>query len=224
MDQRPVASTGETPESGPRGISGLLRLLIAGALAALALGTGATTVLAYGAPMACGGRTEAPVFSPWGDQVGYFLMPNGGFENGSTDWSLSGEAKVVSGNESYDVGGPGDSYSLRLPPGSSAESLTVCVSSGEDAIRLFVRNPHVPGAILHVDAIARNPTSGAVGTASFDVNGDVPSPTWAPTMQLKIPRMFGGYGTEELTLLFTLRGTPATWGIDDVYVDPFKSY
>jgi hypothetical protein len=36
--------------------------------------------------------------------------------------------------------------------------------------------------------------------------------------------MFSGNGTEELTLRFTLRGTSATWGIDDVYIDPFKSY
>jgi len=151
-------------------------------------------------------------------------VPNGGFEIGATNWALSGGAAVVDGNETYLVGGTADSHSLRLPPGSAAESRTFCVSVGEDVVRLFVNNPHVPGAILHVEAIARNPVSGAVGYAAFDVNGDVPSESWAPTMRLGIPRLFDGTGTQELTLLFTLRGTRATWGIDDVYVDPFKSW
>jgi hypothetical protein len=204
--------------------SGLFRILISVALAALALGTGAATVLAYGSPVPCGARAEAPVFSPWGDGSGYFLVPNGGFENGSAEWALSGAAQVVSGNESYRVAGSGDWHSLQLAPNGSAESRTICVTSGEEAIRLFVNNPHVSGAILHVDATVRNPTSGAMGYAAFDVNGDVPSTSWAPTMRLGIPKMFGDGGTQELTLRFTLRGTPATWGIDDVYVDPFKSY
>jgi hypothetical protein len=43
-------------------------------------------------------------------------------------------------------------------------------------------------------------------------------------MQLKIPNLLGGSGTEQLTLRFTLRGTQTTWKIDDVYVDPFKSW
>ena len=39
-----------------------------------------------------------------------------------------------------------------------------------------------------------------------------------------IPNLLGGVlGTQKLTLVFTTRGAPATWNIDDVYVDPFKS-
>jgi len=39
-----------------------------------------------------------------------------------------------------------------------------------------------------------------------------------------IPNLLGGVlGTQNLTLAFTTTGTKATWGIDDVYVDPFKS-
>ena len=225
MDRRTGASTTETPEPGRQGVpSGLFRILLSGALAVLVLGTGASSALAFGTPVQCTARAQATVFAPWGDNASYFLVPNGDFENGSVDWALSGGAKVVSGNETYHVDGASDSHSLQLPPNASAESRTVCVAVGEERIRLFVNNPHVSGAILHVDAIARNPTNGYIGTASFDVNGDVSSPVWTPTMQLNIPRMFSGNGTEELTLRFTLRGTSATWGIDDVYIDPFKSY
>lgn len=225
MHQRPVSNTAETPESGRHAVRfGLFRVLVSVALAALALGTGPTTALGFGATAPCSSRAQAQVFSPWGDRASYFPIPNGGFENGSADWSLTGGAQVVSGNEIYHVGGVADSHSLQLPPNASAESRTICVAVGEEVVRLFANNPHVPGAVLHVDATVRNPTSGALGYAAFDVSGDAPSAAWVPTMQLKIPRKFSGDGFEELTLRFTLRGTPAIWGIDDVYVDPFKSY
>jgi hypothetical protein len=213
-----------TTESGRRGVpSGLSRVLVSAMLAALALGTGATTALAFGTPLPCGARTEASVFSAWGDKATYFPVSNGGVENGATDWALTGGAQVVTGNETYNVTGAG-TQSLQLPPNSTAESRTVCVAAGEEVVRLFAKNPHVSGAILHVDAIVRNPTNGYIGTSSFDVNGDATSAVWAPTMQLNIPRLFNGNGTEELTLRFSLRGNAATWGIDDVFIDPFKSY
>jgi hypothetical protein len=85
-----------------------------------------------------------------------------------------------------------------------------------------VKNAHVAGSILHVEAIVRNPTTGQVAQTAFDVNGDAAPTGWAPTMRLGIPNLLGGTGTQELTLKFTTRGTAATWAIDDVYVDPWK--
>jgi hypothetical protein len=224
MNQPYGACEGDSRPRARVGTSRLLRCLTAGALALTALGAVASPALAYGPTVPCVARPESQVFAPWGDWAGYFLVPNGDFENGTSDWALSGGAAVVAENEPYQVGADADSYSLQLPPGSAAESRTVCVSTGQDAIRLFVRNSHVPGSILHVDAIARNLTTGAYGYMAFDVNGDVPSDLWSPSMKLGLPRMFDGTGTEELTLYFSLRGTRATWGIDDVYVDPFKSW
>jgi hypothetical protein len=204
------------------------QILAVGALALVALGTGAQATLASStataAPLSCTSRSQAAVFAPWGDSASYFLVSNGGFENGSTDWSLTGGAKVVDGNETFDVGSASDGHSLSLPPGAAAQSRPFCVSRGEDTVRLFVNNSHTAGAILHVDAIAVNPDNATVGRTAFDVNGDVPSSPWTPTIQLKIPNLLGGNGTELLTLRFTLRGTQTTWNIDDVYVDPFKSW
>jgi hypothetical protein len=37
------------------------------------------------------------------------------------------------------------------------------------------------------------------------------------------PSLLGGTLAQNLTLVFTTQGTPATWNIDDVFVDPFKS-
>jgi hypothetical protein len=223
-----IRTTGSQSEADkPRRHSrfaGLPQVFSATALALVVLGGGAQAALAYGTPLPCGSRSEAAVFAPWGDTATYFLVSNGGFESGSTDWSLSNGAKVVSGNETYHVAGAADSHSLSIPPNGAAESRTLCVSRGEDTIRLFVANPHKSGSILHVDAIVVNPDNGAIGTTAFDVNGDVPSAAWAPTLQLKIPNLLGGSGTEQLTLRFTTRGAAATWNIDDVFVDPFKSW
>ena len=79
----------------------------------------------------------------WGDSHSYFLMPNGGFESGATSWGISGDATVVSGNESYYANGATDSKSLAFPAGASATSPTICVGRGESSFRLFVKNPGV---------------------------------------------------------------------------------
>ena len=208
----------------PEGIGGpVLRVLTATALAATILGAGAGSARAFGPPVACTGRSEAPVFAAWSDTFKYFRVPNGGFESGATDWSLTGGAGIVAGNEAYRVAGSTDVKSLRIPAGATAESRTICVSRGEDTIRLFVNNARVSGSILHVEAIVRG-TNGQTAQTAFDVNGDAAPAGWAPTMRLGIPNLLGGSGTEELTLRFTTRGTAATWSVDDVFVDPYKSY
>jgi hypothetical protein len=202
----------------------LVRIGISIGFAVVALTMSAAQTFAYGTPIPCSGRNEAPVFAPWGDKGSYFQVANGGFERWSASWALSGGARVVYGNEAYHVAGASDSHSLLLGPGSAAESQTLCVAEGEETLRLFVGNYHVPGSILHVDVMARNPSTGARGWAAFDVNGDVPSAFWSPTMKLGIPRMFGGNGVEELTITFSTRGASARWYVDDVYIDPFKSW
>ncbi len=166
----------------------LAQILAAFALAAGVLGAGAQTTLGYGSALPCSSPAQSTVFAPWGDTNTYFRISNGGFESGATNWSLGGGAGVVSGNESYFVGGAADSHSLRIPAGGFAESRTMCVSMEQDIVRLFANNQHVSGAILHVEAIARNPATGRTAVTAFDVNGDVPSSPWAPTMQLQNPQ------------------------------------
>lgn len=200
-------------------IKGLGAACLVGAM----LGIGSGSVLAFGTAVPCASRTEAPVFATWGDTFNYFRVQNGGFESGTSDWALTGGAAVVSGNEPSKVGGTNDAKSLTIPAGATAESRTICVSRGEDTIRLFARNARVSGAILHVTALVRS-TSGQIAQTAFDINGDAAPAGWAPTLRLTIPNLLGGTGTEELTLQFTTRGTAATWSIDDVYVDPYKSY
>jgi hypothetical protein len=156
------------------------------------------------------------------DRSGYFLMPNGGFETGANEWQLRGGAAVVTGNNTVL---PGGTRSLRIPNGAVAQSRTICVGRGEEAVRLVVENPGVPGAILHVQVIVQTiPAGGAVSLAAFDVNGDPSRTGWRPTPRMTFGAMLNGNGQQALAIRFSTRGTPATWRIDDVYVDPFKPY
>lgn len=224
--------TGGTARSLPRRTHALWRWPLTGVVCAgviLGVGAGlatgasaATSSSATNSVAPCGTRTLGTPFTRWGDDASYFLVPNGGFEDGGSDWTLAGGAAVVSGNETYDVTGAG-SHSLEIPPGSQAQSETMCVTLNEDSIRLFVDNEAVNGSILHVEAEVQNPQTGQMAQTAFDVNGNAVSAGWSPTMVLGIPDLLAGSGTQNLTLIFTTRGTPATWKIDDVFVDPFKS-
>ncbi len=206
----------------------VLALTFAGVVAGVGVGltevaSAATTAPTSAASVApCATRTLTEPFVRWNDAGTYFLVPNGGFENGAAEWTLQGGAAVVSGNETFDVAGAG-SHSLQIPPGSQAQSQTMCVTRNEDSIRLFVGNQAVNGSILHVEAEVQNPQTGQIAQTAFDVNGNAVAAGWSPTMVLGIPDLLSGSGTQNLTLIFTTRGAPATWKIDDVFVDPFKS-
>ena len=223
VDARPHHGTTRRRPLRGGTLSRLVQVASAAALVATMLGAGAGSVFAFGNSVPCSGRSEAAVFAPWADTFNYFRVPNGGFESGASDWALSGGATVANGNESSHVGGASESRNLTIPAGGTAESRTICVSRGEDTIRLFVDSAHVAGSILHVEAIVRSST-GQIAQTAFDVNGDASPAGWSPTMRLGIPNLLGGSGTQNLTLRFTTRGTAATWSIDDVYVDPYKSY
>jgi hypothetical protein len=111
-----------------------------------------------------------------------------------------------------------------MPTASTVVSPTVCVAMGENTIRMFVKNSGVASSDLHIQAFVQNPLTGLVLSTGFDINGTAGKTGWSPTSRLPIPNLLGGVlGTQNLTLVFTTTGRPATWNIDDVFVDPFKS-
>jgi hypothetical protein len=220
-----------TPRGGERTAARRWRLAAGArvAVAALVVCAAAATAaapaaMAYGTALSCSGRSVAQYYRSWGDTNGYFRITNGGFESGPADWQLNGQATVVAGNERFRVAGASDSRALRLQSGASAESRTLCVSTGEDKVRLFAYNPGVRGAILHVDVVVRNSKTGVYGYFAWDLNADAWPGGWQPTPTLAIPNVYGGGSTEELTITLSTRGSGATWYVDDVCVDPFKSY
>jgi len=196
------------------------------AVGAVGIGTSAVTESPASASLlgSCHARTASTPFASWGDSDSYFLMAGGGFESGAGRWTLAG-ATVVDDNESYFVNQPDDTHSLSIPDGAQATSPAICVDMGENTVRFFVKSSAGAGSMLHIDAYVENPLTGLVLSAGVDIDGADAADTWSPTDPILIPNLLGGLlGTQRLTLVFTPTGAPATWNIDDVYVDPFKSH
>jgi hypothetical protein len=163
-------------------------------------------------------------FLPWLDSMYYRLVPNGGFENGSTSWTLNGNAQVVSGNETYRVNAASDSHSLYLDSSSSAKTGTVCVGALDPTLRLFVLNAGSPLSTLKVEVLFTD-TLGTSRSASIGLLMGTGS--WKPTLPLAFlanlahpPAVTDG--KVAVAFRFTPRGSAGRWKIDDVYVDPFK--
>ncbi|HEY3961884.1 MAG TPA: hypothetical protein VGL84_05115 [Gaiellaceae bacterium] len=160
----------------------------------------------------CG--SVAPVFSPWGDSSNYYFPANGGFENGTSGWALSGGAAVVGGNEAFDLRSASDSHSLAIPSGGSA-STNLCFGALYPALRFMVEGS---GATVHVTVSAQN-LLGFVST--LDGGTFTAGSRWAPSPKLStlLSAVTSPLGAKTMTLRISVSG--ATAQIDDLYVDPF---
>jgi hypothetical protein len=199
----------------------------------LGLGTLAATVAAMGSTaaaanaalgVACPDPTSQP-FLQWNDQSSYALAPDGGLENGAAGWTLTGGARVVSGNESFAVSGPG-SHSLALPAGSSATTPPMCIGIISTKMQMFIANSGAAGSKLHVQVVYGGGAGSLLGglgaglglsdEGTYAANG-----AWQP---LPLPvSMLGGalpLLTQYVQFRFTPLATGGNWRIDDVYLDP----
>lgn len=203
-----------------RGIAAPLRRRLA--VAGLALG--AVLLLPAAANAACPDRPLAREFARWLDPIKYTQVPGGHFEGSTAGWTLSGGARVVSGNEPFYLRSDGDDQSLYLPSGSSATTPFVCVELLDPVARFVSRNRGSLLGALEVDALVR--TSG--GTVVLPAGVDAALSGWHPSLPiLTAANIFSGLnlenGTAEVAFRFRPVGLFAAWQIDDVYVDPFRS-
>lgn len=195
-----------------RRLAVLLVVLAATALASTA-GTAKAGLITGLLGGGCGVTT--PVFAPWGDFATYYFAPNGGFENGSTGWTLSGGASVVAQqNEPWYLAGFG-SHALQLPTGGSA-SINVCYGVTYPAVRFFTAGMN-GDATVHVRVVSRS----LLGVLSVLDGGTFRADAgWDPSP--KISTLFSALaaplGTKTMQLQFTVESGTAQ--IDDVFVDP----
>jgi hypothetical protein len=209
---------------------GMRRLLaIATATAALAAASAAPASAggSDGSLLGCGHEATHP-FLRWLDPLPYTLLPGGDFESGAHGWKLSGGARVVDGNQPFDLGnGARGSHSLLLPSGSSATSPRMCMGLVLPVVRYFATGGNLL-SYMRVEAVYTD-TSGR--TRSIDLlPPGLPTSSWAPS--LPALQLMGALNvltldgvTSEIALRFTPKGTllgSGTWRIDDVYVDPWK--
>ena len=167
-------------------------------------------------------------FSQWGDTNSYFPLPGGSFE-GTADqvgWSLSG-ASLTPGNERFFVNDSGDGQSLSIAGGGSATSPFFCVDNTMGSMRFFAQQ-QARGGDLRVQALVR--TSRGVKTvpvgdlADGSMSSDGSMSPWAPTQPIAgdSAGMPNGWSVM-VALQFTVPDSEASWQIDDIYVDPYRS-
>jgi hypothetical protein len=201
---------------------GGLRVLCGVAIiAAFALAPTAKAAVFHGGAASYCDPSSSQVFSRFGDSSYYARMMNGGFENGSTAWALSGGARVVSGNEPYYLSGnAGDSHSLLLPAGSSAYSGSVCFALGDWHLRLMMKRLSATGG-LRVQVIVPSLLGILTVLDGGTYNG---SGSWAPSprIALLLSNVLSLVGTRAVAFKFTPVGVGASYQIDDVYLDPWK--
>jgi len=180
-----------------------------------------------GSLLGCGYEPEHP-FLRFLDPLPYTLAPAGGFEAGAAGWKLSGGAKVVWGNNSFNLSGAG-SKSLQIPSGGSATSPSMCVPLLLPVVRFAATGGSLLST-LKVEAVWKD---SAGRQKSIELLPGVlgGSRSWLPTLPLL---QLGGTLnaltlnglTTEMSFRFTPRGGlfgSGTWKIDDIYVDPWKS-
>jgi hypothetical protein len=160
------------------------------------------------------------VFSPWQDFANYYLAPNGSFEAGTTGWSLSGGAGVVSGNEPFYKTG---THSLALPSGSSALSPTICLGPNQLFVRMFANDKGGTDSGLRVRVVWYGLLNKVLGISDFAVFA--PGGGWSPTAKLnssgglQVP-LLPILGSTSARVQITPVGSGSKWQIDDLYIDP----
>jgi hypothetical protein len=180
-----------------------------------------------GLGLACPDPTSYP-FASWNDYAKYAFVPNGGFESGATGWTLTGGARVVPGNESFNVHGAAERYSLSLPQGATATSPKMCISILNGKMRFFAANSGSSNARVKVQVLYNGGVGGLLGSLgtllSLSEVGYVTGGTaWQPSPAIG---MLGGtlpLLTSSVQFRFSAPYDSGAFRIDDVYLDPFLS-
>jgi hypothetical protein len=188
-----------------------------GALAALPATAGAVVV--ERAP-SCAPQPATKAFSQFGDQRNYVLAPGGSFEGGAPGWQLS-RASVVSGNESYYVGGRSHSKALKIDGGGYATSPEICVGLEHPTIRLFTRNNRLLLSAMSVEVIVHTSLGLKV---PVPIGLVLPHNPWKPTPSyLVVANLLPLLPDNYTPVAFRFRAIGGgTWWIDDFYVDPTR--
>jgi hypothetical protein len=179
-----------------------------------------TLGLAPGAQAACE-QSLAQTFLDWKDQ-GMYTLATGGSMESSEGWTLS-KAKVVSGNEPWQVNSTEDSHSLRLFSGGTATSPFMCVDVASPYFRVFARNAGATSSKLKVEVLFRdaNGATKVKPTAGISLRNS----SWRLSKRLglasgqsKRERKAGG--PVEAAFRFSPMDSTGRWRIDDLYIDP----
>jgi hypothetical protein len=165
----------------------------------------------------CGEPELTQPFARWLDYSHYKQV--GGFEDGTAGWTLTGGARVVSGNATQHVNAASDSKSLLLPSGATATTPPVCVGLNEPTMRYFARKNRGLLSTMTVSVQTQLSLGGIWITLPIgvDLGGG-----WHPSLpHLVVANLLPLLPPDMTAVRFKF--VPilgGEWQIDDVYVDP----
>lgn len=205
-------------------MNGIIRRALLAAIAAVAatgaLAAPASAGILTASATDCDDGALTKPFAPWGDNANYKLVKGGALEGTPDGWTLSGKARVVSGNEPWKVGGSHHSRSLLLPAGSSAVTAPVCVGLGEPTLRFFAKKNRGLLSSLAVSVYVKTSLGLTVPLPLGVVLGNSRWKATPPMLILAnlLPLLPG----DRTPVAFQFTPLLGEWQIDDVYVDPMR--
>jgi hypothetical protein len=206
-------------------MAGKLKVLVATAICAAAAiaAPAANAGLLVSSAQSCDTEQFSTPFSAWGDKASYTPVPGGAFEPGQKAWTLSGGAKVVSGNEPYKVRSSSDSRSLYLPAGSVATSPSICVGLSEPSVRWFQKQSNsLLGLTGSMTVSVLTETSLGVVTET-PVGAGLLGLNWSPSLTgVILTNLLPLLPNDKTAVAFRFRAVTGSWNVDDVYVDPYQ--
>jgi hypothetical protein len=198
--------------------------------AALALGALAAPPAHAGllvtSAQSCDAQQLSRPFSNFGDNASYTPVPGGSFEPGAPSWTFTGGARIVSGNESYSVRSAGDSKSLYLPSGATATSPSICVGLAEPTLRWFGKQT---GGLLSTVTSAMTAEvlfEDSLGQVlALPIGAGALNAGWSPSLPAPVvANLLPLLPNSKTAVAFRFRAVTGSWNVDDVYVDPYRSW
>ena len=209
---------------GTFSMNGLIRRAVVAAISVVAM-TGAIAAPANAGILTasakdCGDESLSQPFAQFGDKAQYKQVQGADFEGSMDDWTLLGGAKVVAGNESWQVGGSSDNKSLVLPAGSSVITPASCVGLAEPTVRFFAKKNSGLLSTLAVSVYVKTSLGLVVPVPVGVVLGNGQWKATSPMLIVAnlLPLLPG----DRTPVAFQFTPLLGSWQIDDVYVDPYR--
>jgi hypothetical protein len=163
----------------------------------------------------CPTVAASQLLSGFGDLNYYAPIDEGTFEGSTDAWTLN-DAKIVDGNEPWNVVSSTDSQSLSLSSGGSATSPSFCIDSHSPSFRFFAENTSGgKKSRLYVSVQLTDAQGNTVSTQACPMHGRGNSWELSPSFA------FNPLDTGTVSAQIEFSTTHGSWRIDDVLLDPY---
>lgn len=194
------------------------RTLVAAVTTAI-LSLGALPGLAQASPACPAEEAAQPLLAGFGDNAEYTILPGSRFNGALPGWTLRNASVVTEPTVSQFTG---SNHSLLIGAGGEVASPAFCVSSEYPSFRFFSRRVSDGWSGLSVSLRFRNDWGWTqeVNSATLDLGR-----SWSLTPVLGLASVLPLWqpdATLKVQLVFRVTGYGGSFGIDGVFIDPYR--